>query len=191
MSVCKTTLKVVISKDGINSHTLLNSPHIIIKEATELLRSDVLDYASNMVKKDWPPYMEDLRAESKQPPPLVTIFFNRLLDSSGHSESNTVKHLVEAYSADLIYGVTRGEVITAKRFLLGLGLHNLTGQKKTVQILNRLGHCIEYDAACEIETAHAEAAQQQNNDTSTVHSTHKIAFQKVSQVSHLEIAKRG
>ena len=133
MSICKTTSEFVISKDGINSHALLNSPHIIIKEAAEFLCSDILDYASNMLKIDWPPYIEDLRADGTQPPPLVTLFLNQLLDSSRHSESNTVKRLVEAYSSDLIHGVTRGKVITAKRFLLGLGLHNLTGQKNPVQ----------------------------------------------------------
>ena len=76
---------------------------------------------------------------------------------------------MEAYSSDLIHGVTRGKVITAKRCLLGLGLRNLTGQKKTVQILNRLEHCINYNAACEIETAYAEEAQQQYNDTGALH----------------------
>lgn len=54
VSISKTISEVVISKDGINSHTLLNSPDIIIKEAAELLRSDILDYASNMPKLDWP-----------------------------------------------------------------------------------------------------------------------------------------
>ena len=44
-----------------------------------------------------------------------------------------MKRLVEVYSSDLIHGVTRGKVITAKRFLLALGLHNLTGHKKPVQ----------------------------------------------------------
>ena len=83
VSICKTTSEVVISKDGIILHTLLNSPHIIIKEAAELLCSDILDYASNIPKIDWPPYIEDLRAEGTQPPPLVTLFLNQLLDSSG------------------------------------------------------------------------------------------------------------
>ena len=108
VSICKTTSEVVISKDGINSHTPLNSLHIIIKEAAEFLRSDILDYASNMHKIDWPPYIEDLRVEGTQPPSLVTLFLNQLLDCSGHSESNTVKRLVETYSSDLINGVTRG-----------------------------------------------------------------------------------
>ena len=40
-----------------------------------------------------------------------------------------------------------------------MGLHDLIGQKKPDQIVNRLGHCIEYSIACEIETSHAEAWQ--------------------------------
>ena len=42
-----------------------------------------------------------------------------------------------------------------------MGLHDLIGQKKPDQIVNRLGHCIEYSIACEIETSHAEACQKQ------------------------------
>ena len=56
--------------------------------------------------------------------------------------------------------VTRGKVITAKQYLLALGIHNITGQRKTVDILNRLGHCLTYNVTCEIETALPEKAQQ-------------------------------
>ena len=56
--------------------------------------------------------------------------------------------------------VTRGKMITAKQYLLALGIHNITGQRKTVDILNRLGHCLTYNLTCEIETALAEKAQQ-------------------------------
>ena len=43
--------------------------------------------------------------------------------------------------------------------MLGLGLHNPTGQKKPIQILNYLGHCIDYNLVCEIETSQAEKSQ--------------------------------
>jgi hypothetical protein len=49
--------------------------------------------------------------------------------------------------------------MTAKHFLIGLGLHSITGQKKPIQLLNRLGHSIDYNMVCEIETAHAQANQ--------------------------------
>ena len=165
VSVGKTVPEVLISKDGINSHTFFNNPDFIIQEAAETLRSDILDYANSMPKLKWPPYIDDLTSEAMQPPQSLVLFLGQLLKANDHSESNTVKRLVESYSSDLIHGVTRGKVITAKHFLLGLGLHNITGQKKPVQIINRLGHCIEYNVACEIETAHAEASQQQYADS--------------------------
>ena len=56
--------------------------------------------------------------------------------------------------------VTRGEMITAKQYLLALGIHDITGQRKAVDILNRLGHCLTYSLTCEIETALAEKVQQ-------------------------------
>ena len=56
--------------------------------------------------------------------------------------------------------VTRPKMITAKQYLLALGVHNNTGQRKTVDILNRPGHCLTYNLTCEIETALAGKAQQ-------------------------------
>ena len=67
---------------------------------------------------------------------------------------------------DLIHGVKRGGVITAKHFLLALGLHSLTGQKKVVQISHNLGHCINYSLTCEIERAQARTAQLKAEKTS-------------------------
>ena len=49
--------------------------------------------------------------------------------------------------------------MTLKHASLGLGLHSLTGQKLPLTILSRLGHCINYDKICEIETAQAELVQ--------------------------------
>jgi hypothetical protein len=69
------------------------------------------------------------------------------------------QRLEESYAADLVHGVTRGKVMTAKHFLIGLGLHSITGQKKPIQLLSRLGHSIDYNMVCEIETAHAQANQ--------------------------------
>ena len=59
----------------------------------------------------------------------------------------------------LMHGVTGGKFITAKHFLLDLGLHSITGQKKAVQICNRLGNCINYDLPMDIQTAQALKTQ--------------------------------
>ena len=50
--------------------------------------------------------------------------------------------------------------MTLKHFLIGVGLHNLTGLKSPIQILSHLGHPIDYNIVCQIETAEAEKALQ-------------------------------
>ena len=82
--------------------------------------------------------------------------------------SPNVSRLVESFSYDLIHGVSKGNVITAKHFLLGLGLHSLSGQKKVVQLTNRLGNCMSYDRVLDIETAQAQKAQQLANEASYI-----------------------
>ena len=39
-----------------------------------------------------------------------------------------------------------------------MGLHSITGQKLPIQMLSRLGHSVDYNTVCEIETAQAEIA---------------------------------
>ena len=51
------------------------------------------------------------------------------------------------------------ESVIPKHFLLGLGLHSITGQKKPVQIANRLEHSMTYDKVMEIQTAQARKSQ--------------------------------
>ena len=57
---------------------------------------------------------------------------------SGH-DSNMIDRLLLSYVRDLIHGVTRGKVISLKHFLIGMGLHIITGQKLPIQMLSRLG----------------------------------------------------
>ena len=56
----------------------------------------------------------------------------------------------------MIHVIPRGKVKTEKQFLLSLGIHNITGQKLPMKILHELGHNIEYNKVCEIETVQAE-----------------------------------
>ena len=58
-------------------------------------------------------------------------------------------------------------MVTLKHFLIGLGLHNITGLKTPIQVLSHLGHSISYDLVCEVETAEAEAAQKWMSESQT------------------------
>ena len=42
------------------------------------------------------------------------------------SRSDNIGRLIQPYSADLKYGVSRGDTITTKHFLLAVGVHYIT-----------------------------------------------------------------
>ena len=71
---------------------------------------------------------------------------------------------LESYKAHLIFGITRGKCLTAKPFLLPTGLHNITGSRTVIDVLSHLGHCVDYDKTCQIETAQAKKNQKRAND---------------------------
>ena len=58
----------------------------------------------------------------------------------------------------MINAISKNKIVTPKHYLVGLGIHNVTGQKVPVQVMSRLGHSISYSQVCEIETSFAELA---------------------------------
>ena len=149
--------QVIISSQGLNTSTVLRDKSKILKEVTKYLSEDILDFASNY-KLPWPLTPATLSSQEANMPKSVKDFFSAVLKSEDHFLSDSMKRLVTSYSSDLITGVTQGKVVTLKHFLIGVGLHNITGLKTPIKILSHLGHCIDYNLVCEVETAQAEAA---------------------------------
>ena len=122
---------------------------------------------SNTVKKDesealpWPPTIENLRKDDHNAPDILKLFYENLLSpvSVHHGTSLTAERLIDSFSQDIIYAVSKGEFLTLKHASVGLGLHSLTGQKLPLQFLSWLGHSMTYDQICEVETAQAELVQ--------------------------------
>ena len=44
--------------------------------------------------------------------------------------------IIDSVTSDFIYNISNGKIITAKHYLLALGLSNLTGKKHPVVIAN-------------------------------------------------------
>ena len=153
------TPEVVVSAEALDATTICRDKDAILKEAAEYIREDILEYASENHNTTWPPTVESLKEMEKDSPSSLHDFLTHVLKSKDHKCSDKVKRLVSSYGHDLIHGVTRGKVVTLKHFLLGVGLHNMTGLKLPIKVLSHLGHSIDYDLVCEIETAEAEAAQ--------------------------------
>ena len=109
--------------------------------------------------------VESITTEFGEPPESLKLFLTTLLCIGNKRKTDkleTLPRLVESFCADFVHAVSNGKVITPKHYLLDLGIHNMTGQKLPIQIMNRLGHCVSYPKVCEIETALAELSIQQS-----------------------------
>ena len=157
LTVNSTTPLFVVSSEEINSNTILKNKEEIIKECVKQLRQDISQYALNY-SMPWPLTTETIADGENTLPESVNKFVSSLLKSEDHSLSDPMKRLILSYSSDLIAAVSRGKVVTLKQFLLGIGLHNITGLKAPIQIFSHLGHCIDCNIFCGIETTQAVEA---------------------------------
>ena len=148
-----------VCTESIKSHVLLNDKKHLLNQAAEYLRADIEEHAKNLPELSWPINIDELDSENRNPSESITSFVSQLLRNKDHPSREALTRLIESYTPDLIHGVTRGKVITTKHFLLGLGLHNITGQRLPIHILHRLGHCTDYNFVSAIKTAQAETAQ--------------------------------
>ena len=154
------TPQVIVSKEGISSNNLMHTKECLLHNAAKALRQDILDYENSLPDLPWPPQVETLKERMESMPKSLTDFLSTLLISPGHISTSSTNCLIQSFSQDLINGVTRGRVTMFKHFILGVGLHNITGQQLPIRILSHLGHCIDCKAACQSETAEAEIARQ-------------------------------
>ena len=101
-----------------------------------------------------------MTSDERNPPKFATDFLTYLSKPEKHSVSGNGTRLIESYAADMVYGVTKENMIPAKHFLLALGLHNITGKQMVVGINKKLGYCKNYNTTREMETTQAMRAQQ-------------------------------
>ena len=140
-----------------------------IIKCAEYLREEIIEHCKNLPELSWPPSLEELNKNERTPPQSLLTFLKHILQPDSSSKKNeSIERFINSFSADIISAVSPGKIMTAKQFLLALGLHNITGQRKAIDILNRLGHCITYNATCEIETALAEKAQKMSLSGATL-----------------------
>ena len=131
----------------------------ILKEAATVLRKDITEFIATAPDLVWPPTVEALTAEARQPPDSLITFLINLLHSSHHSPGEDVMRYVSSFAQDVVHAVSRGQFLTAKHILLGAGLHSLTGQKLPIKLLARYGNACSYEMVQKVETAQAELVQ--------------------------------
>ena len=119
------TAEIVVSAKNVSSY-VLSDDKSCADEAAKCLGEDILRYCETLPQTPWPQMIDQLSSEL---PELVTLFMTELLKTERHSPSRSenIGRLIQSYSADLVHGGSRDDTITAKHFLLALGVHNITG----------------------------------------------------------------
>lgn len=127
----------------------------------------------------WPPNTEELSKESWKPPASIYTFLKALFKHKEYNYITTVQNRwIDSFAHDLVYGITNGQTMQLKHFLLATGLHDLTDSRKVVDIVHRLGHCLSYNTTCEIKTAVAECVLEEANKTDI------LPLKPVRSISH-------
>lgn len=136
-----------------------------IQNAAELIAREVKEKFRNKPDITWPPSSEELAKEEWKAPPSIITFLTALFNSGNNFKylSNLQTKLIGSIASDLVYGLTGGKTLQLKHFLLALGLHDLTGSRKVVDIVNGLGHCLSYNTTMDIKTGVAEQLLEQIN----------------------------
>lgn len=128
LTVKSNTAEFVTGAKYAGYNTLPNNKASIIS-VSQSLREDIMNYSKELPKLPWPPSLDQLDLPERGIPESVITFYTELLKSERHtvSRSSNISRLVESYSSDLVFDVSRGGVLTKKLFLLALGMHNITG----------------------------------------------------------------
>ena len=160
--------EVVINKDFDFKRALFDKNHYILKEA-DFLKEDILGYSKQLgdTTEEWPPTYDNL-LEKIQIPESLELFLIPLLKNSKNNVPSKTETVIETLAAHIIFSVTRDKLLTLKHFALAMGLHSITGSRQVIDIFNKLGHCIDYNTTCEIETSQAGKAQKLANISSTL-----------------------
>ena len=155
--------EIVIATDCLTSTSFQHDQSQIVIKAAKILRNEIQNKFKDRPQPKWPPTEKELENEAFKPPTNLLSFIETILTGSTERKSRSKKivRLAQSISQDIVFNCCQGKVLQHKHFLLGLGVHNLTGSRKIVDILNKLGHCINYNMVCDIETSQAELVQEE------------------------------
>lgn len=107
-------------------------------------------------KQDLPKHnikLADIQNGESEIPQELYIFIECLLKGPGQDQPNEAKkRRIESICNSIIFSATNGSIKPSTCIQLGLATKSLTGNRKMLNVLNRMGHSISYTTTQEIET---------------------------------------
>ena len=133
-------------------HSKVTSGDMQIRDVAFKLRQEIMTASS--IKLPEHLKVEDIFKGEVKIPDLVQNFFKYLIGGpdSHKWDLERRKRKIKPISQDVVFSTTSGIKKPSKHLQLGLAIKSLTGSRKVVEILNRMGHCVNYSTVEELET---------------------------------------
>ena len=140
-----TTEEAIRLSDKQNIQTKIRDVALFLRR--EVLQADYTPLPSTVS-------LEDIcKGEVSTPKDLVN-FFRYLVGGPyvGCELTAAKSYRITSISKDVVFAPPSGRQRPAKHLQIGMAIKSLTGSKKVATMLNRLGHCINYNGIKELET---------------------------------------
>ena len=98
------------------SRVLGSSESNTIKKAAVILREAVKKTIDESEALPWPPTIEILRKDDRKAPDILKLFYEKLLSPASvhHGTSLTAECLIDSFSQDIMYALSKGKFLTLK-----------------------------------------------------------------------------
>ena len=172
--------EVVVATANLTLTSFYHDPDRIISKAAKIIRTEIQDKFRDNPLPTWSPSTEQLNSEVFRPPTNLLKLIETILTTSTNraSRSKKIGRLTKSISQDIVFNCLQGKVLQSKHLLIGLGLHNLTGSRKVLDMLSKLEYCINHNMVCDIETSQAEIVQEEASSKSVL-PFHPIAAESI------------
>ena len=99
-------------------------------------------------------------------PPILHEFLDHLIvGHTSKTKSDIKRRRIESIEQDIVYAASGSNVKPSKHLITGIAFKSMTGSRKIVDILNRLGHSVSYNTAEELETELTFSSLENNRTT--------------------------
>ena len=122
-----------------------------IRDVALFLRGEVLQAGYTPLPNNVS--LEDIRKGEVNTPEDLVKFFHYLVGGPyvGCEVTTAKSYRIKSISEDVVFAATSERRRPAKHLQTGIAIKSLTGSKKIVAMLNRLGHSINYNGIEELE----------------------------------------
>ena len=154
-------------EDALNRQSKNNGKTSItakLREASFFLRQAIMEADVNTLPDNVT--IEDINKVEVDVPEVVKEFLQNVISGPDYRrKTETKRSRIDSIGQDLIFAATAGRKKPKKHLQLGLAMKSLTGSRRVIESLNRMGHCVNYHDVAELETEMTFEAS--NNSTYT------------------------